>query len=612
MLRKITIRLKVYMLAGLGVFLALGIAGGSLYSIHQVGKQLHQIAEEDIPLTQAVTKVMVHQLEQAIRFERAARFAEIMEYNPHAKKNYKKAKGEFLKLAKKVDREITEAKEKAAHIIQYEIDHGGDAKIIEEFQHVEKALKQIKKEHTNFDKHAIEVFDLFEKGKIELAEKEAEAVEHEEDKLDHELEALLTELEAFTANAALHAEHLEKELQKILTIASIIGTIAFTLLALLIAQSIVKPLGATKGYADELSNGNLDTEQPKHNFKDEINDMLQSLNVFKENAIETRKLRAQQKEQEARMEIEKQEAMKDLANSFDEQVGGVIDALASSANQMQSTAEGLKRIADETKQSSTTVASSSEESSVNVNTVASAMEEMSASSAEIASQITAASAKSNDTASNAQNANDTVSNLNELVENIGEVVTAIQDIAEQTNLLALNATIEAARAGDAGKGFAVVADEVKKLASETAQKTEEIGTKISEIQDATRSSVDAMQRIIMNVSEIDESVTGVSAAVEEQNVTTTEITRSVSEASQGAQQVSQIIIEVQNNAEQTGTSADSVLTSAKEVAGLSDNLKSSVQDFLDRIRNDSNNNKANETAEIEIAEGDTETPEADE
>ena len=47
-----------------------------------------------------------------------------------------------------------------------------------------------------------------------------------------------------------------------------------------------------------------------------------------------------------------------------------------------------------------------------------------------------------------------------------------------------------------------------------------------------------MQEIIDNISEIDDAVTGVSAAVEEQNVTTTEIVRNVTETSQEVQNVS--------------------------------------------------------------------------
>jgi len=75
MLRKLTIKHKVYALATLGAVLALFIAGGAIYSINAVGVQLKQIAEEDIPLTSAVTQITVHQLEQAVLFERATRYA---------------------------------------------------------------------------------------------------------------------------------------------------------------------------------------------------------------------------------------------------------------------------------------------------------------------------------------------------------------------------------------------------------------------------------------------------------------------------------------------------------------------------------------------------------
>ena len=614
MLRKLTIKHKVYFLAVLGAVLAIGISVESIYSINQVGHKLKQIVEEDIPMTNAVTQITVHQLEQAVMFERAARYGEIMENDPSAKKRFKDTKKTFFKYAHKVDEEILAAEEKAQEIIDYEVSHGGSEKIIKEFKHVLEVLKNVEKEHKEFDRQAEKVFKLFEQGNIHAAERLTEKVEEQEDKIDHELEAILVELQKFTADAALEAEHLEQKVLKVLIAVSITGTLIFVLAAMFIMRGIIGPLLATKNYADELSNGNLDVDAPTHNFEDEINDMMQSLSVFKANAIEANRLREEQKQAEIRAEQDQKQAMLELAESFDNQVGGVINSLAAASTELQSSAESMRVIADDTSKSSGTVASSSETASTNVNSVAAAMEEMSSASTEIASQIASARNKSNDTAQSAENANQTVGNLNELVENIGEVVVAIQDIAEQTNLLALNATIEAARAGDAGKGFAVVADEVKKLATETSTKTEEINTRINEIQDATRASVDAMQRIIGNISDIDQSVTGVSAAVEEQNVTTNEIVRSVSEASQGVQQVSQIIQDVQKGAGETGSSADAVLSASREVAELSENLKGSVEGFLDRIRTDNQLDQQAGTPVVDeghdVADGAEDLPEA--
>ncbi len=368
----------------------------------------------------------------------------------------------------------------------------------------------------------------------------------------------------------------------------VLGLLIAVILSLtyIIINDLLQSIHGTQNIMGELAGGNTDVEIVGKDRKDEIGGMARAIEVFKQSLIEKEQMEKEAELAKQRAEEEKRQVMHDLAEEFDSKVGGLIHSLAAASTELQSTAESMRSIADETSQSSATVASSSEEASSNVATVASAMEEMSATAAEIASQVTLARAKSNDTAANAESANETVGNLNELAGNIGEVVDAIQDIAEQTNLLALNATIEAARAGEAGKGFAVVADEVKKLATETAQKTGEIQERISEIQNATRNSVEAMERIINNISEIDVSVTGVSAAVEEQNATTSEIVRSVSEASQGVQQVSQIIVEVQRGAGETGMSADDVLTAAKEVSELSETLKSSVDQFLAGIRSD--------------------------
>lgn len=85
-----------------------------------------------------------------------------------------------------------------------------------------------------------------------------------------------------------------------------------------------------------------------------------------------------------------------------------------------------------------------------------------------------------------------VTNLgNESQEIIG-IVNVITGISSKTNILALNASIEAARAGEHGKGFSVVAEEIQKLAEQTKQAVESIGTIIRGVVSSTDDAVVAM------------------------------------------------------------------------------------------------------------------------
>jgi methyl-accepting chemotaxis protein len=316
---------------------------------------------------------------------------------------------------------------------------------------------------------------------------------------------------------------------------------------------------------------------------DEIGVVASTVQVFKDNMIEGNRLKEEQ-EEARRRSAARTAKMDELTRGFESNVGGVVEAVASQATQLETSAQSMQATAEETTKQAGAVAAASEQSSANVQTVASATEELSASISEISRQVSHSSQIAAKAVSEAGKANEMIQGLAGASQKIGEIVALINEIADQTNLLALNATIEAARAGEAGKGFAVVAAEVKNLATQTSKATEEIGAQITGVQGATQDAVRAIASIGKTIGEIDQIATTIAAAVEQQGAATQEIARNVEEAAKGTQEVSSNIGGVTEAANGTGSAANRVLVAAGSLTGQSSRLKDLVEQFLSGIK----------------------------
>jgi methyl-accepting chemotaxis protein len=355
-------------------------------------------------------------------------------------------------------------------------------------------------------------------------------------------------------------------------------------LSLLLGRAISQPISAMTSALTKLASGDFNVVLPGLHRHDEIGEMAGAARIFKDNMIETERLRAEQLADQRAQSLQRKEERLRLASGFQDAVGSIVDKLSSEATELEAAASTLTRTAETTLELSGVVSGASSEASGNIRSVAAAIEQMTSSVGEIGRQVLESSSIARSAVEHAKTTDARITALSQAAGRIGDVVKLITGIAEQTNLLALNATIEAARAGDAGRGFAVVAQEVKALAAQTAKATEEIDVQISGMQSATGESVEAIKQIGTVILRISEVSGLIAAAVEEQSVATREIARNVQMASSGAAQVGGAIADVHQGAADTGSASGQVLSSAQSLASQASQLKLEVDNFLASIR----------------------------
>ena len=548
----IRISSRIYILAFVNVLLIFLIGGVSMIQMNKIGIELIDVAEQDIPISNKLSQIAQHQLEQAVIFERGLSNAVAVKYGEDRSDELLLAVDRFKGLADSVDAEFKELEELLEHAIKET--HTVEAEV--QFQELLDTIIQVDSSHKVYDEKALLLLNQAMSDTAYQALQSASEITALEDSIDHELVTALSQIQTFTLEATQRAEHNEIAAQKLITYLFVVALLLGTVVPVFMSKSIVSPVLNMRNRLRELAEGDGDLSvRLAITGKDEASEAGEAFNALME------------------------------------KLGGMVNSIRSTSASLVSQSDNTVVVMEATR---TQVGQQEKETQL----VASAVEEMAGSVSEIAESTEHAANLGKDVLAkvqagselalknqniiqqlnlNVENAAGKLTSLAEETNKISEVLGDIRGIAEQTNLLALNAAIEAARAGDSGRGFAVVADEVRTLSKRTQLSTENIQELLHNLQEGTSSAVKVMVLSQENAAEcIDQAertateLGDASAAVEGMSAMNTQIAAA-------AEEQSTVVKDIHRNLSSISEYANSTSRSADQTAGNSVSMSNELR-----------------------------------
>lgn len=346
-----------------------------------------------------------------------------------------------------------------------------------------------------------------------------------------------------------------------------------------IADGISKPLQQISERLKTFAEGDLDSEFPEHDAKDEVAEMIETARKMADNLnviiSDSGKLLNEMADGNFAVATEHEERYTGKFNDLLVGIRNMNRKIDESLRQVEETAEQVSLGSGNMAEAAQSLAEGATEQAGAVEELQATIADITANVEHTAENLQKSHADARKYADDADHSREQMHAMVEAMQRISEssmkienIISELEDIASQTNLLSLNASIEAARAGEAGKGFAVVADQIRKLAEQSAASAvstrELIEGSIHDVEEGNKAVAlvsETLDEVIKGINDIADTSKSLSENSQSQ-------TTAMEQAEQGVNQISEVVQSNSAMAQETSATSEELSAQAETLDNL--------------------------------------------